>query len=168
VSRPPLLVRSLVTGRRYLSGGLIFLIGAAPFIMLATGIAEPPGTIMIVAIGLMIYAPFMIANTFLGYPRLVLSGSQLAIWNNALWPTRHDLDGYGSAYALLHYVRGIPQAMLVFRTSDDEAEHRSAEKFRYAPEYEETALKLPIAHFVGPDVEKAEALAEAINAHRGI
>lgn len=166
MSRPPLLVRSLVTRRRYLAAAVIFLIGLVPLVLLATGMADPPGAVVVAGLGLLAGGPMMAANAFLGYPRLLLSAQQLTIWNNPFWPVRHELTGYGPAYGVLHYVRGMPQTVLAFRAAEDEARHRAEEKFAFAPDYGDAALTLPTAHFVGADVEKTEALAAAINRHR--
>jgi len=88
------------------------------------------------------------------------------MWNTPFWAGRHELPGYGPAYGVLHYVRGMPQTVLAFRTAEDEARHRAEEKFAFAPDYGDAALTLPTAHFVGADVEKTEALAAALNRHR--
>ena len=93
MSRPPLLVRSLVTSRRYLAAAVIFLIGLVPLVLLATGMADPPGAVVVAGLGLLAGGPMMAAKPFLGYPRLLLSAQQLTTWNNPFWPARHELTG---------------------------------------------------------------------------
>jgi hypothetical protein len=166
--RPPLIVRSIVTGRRYLAGLVFMLIGCIPFVFLATGFATPPPTIAAIAVGLIAYGPLSMANAFLGYPRLILSGDSLNIWTNPFWPTRHDLLPYGAAYAVHQKTRYGLGTALAFRTAGDEAAHRATEKFPFAPEYEEAAHTININSFVGTDTAKGEALAAEINAHRGL
>jgi hypothetical protein len=168
VVRPPLLVRSVVTGRRYLAGLVFMLIGLIPFGFLAAGFANPPPAIILVGLGLIAYGPLSMANTFLGYPRLTLTGNSLSVWTNPFWPTRTDLAPCGQAYAVHNRTRHGLGTALAFRTVADEAAHRAAEKFPFAPEFEEAAKTININSFVGIDMARGEALAAAINAHRGV
>jgi hypothetical protein len=167
VTRPPLLVRSVITGKRYWAAVVFMLIAFVPVGLIVAGIAGP-GRILFVSAALVVLSLFSMANAFLGYPRLMLSGQNLTLWANPFWPKRMDLTPFGHAYAVHHMVRGFLQTALAFRTAEDEAAHRAAETFPQAPEYDEAAAKLPIMHFVGNDLDKAEVLAAEINAHRGI
>lgn len=166
--RPPLIVRSVVNGRRYLTALVLALIATIPFGLLALGIARPPPTIVVVAVLLFGYSICAAANTFLGYPRLFLSGNVLTIWSNPFWPGRTDLSPYGPAYAVHRRTRAGLGTALAFRTAADEAAHRAAEKFPFGPEFEEAAKTIAIDIFVGRETEKAEALEAEINVHRGL
>ena len=166
-SRPPLLVRSVITPYRYRAAILFILIALIPFGFIAAGIAEP-GRIIFISVLLIILSLLSAANAFLGYPRLRVSGQQLTLISNPLWERRIDLTPYGQAYAVHHMVRGFLQTALAFRTLADETAHRAQEKYPQAPEYEEAAEKLSLMHLVGNDLDKAEALAGEINAHRGM
>jgi xanthosine utilization system XapX-like protein len=165
--RTPLLVRSVVNGKRILAALLFIVIGLIPFGFLAAGSGAPPH-IVLIGIGLIGYSILSLMNIFLEYPRLVLTGDQLAIWPHMFWPKRYDLTPYGPAYAVHHNTRAGLGTVLGFRTLADEAAHRAEEKFAYAPTYEEAALKIPADNFVARDTEKAEALAAQINAHCGL
>ena len=166
-SRPPLLVRSVITPHRYRASVMFIVIALIPIGLIAAGLAEP-GRIIFVSVALIILSLLSAANAFLGYPRLRLSGQQLTLISNTLWERRMDLSPYGQAYAVHHMVRGFLQTALAFRTLADEAAHRAEEKYPQAPEYDEAAAKLSLMHLVGNDLDKAEALAREINAHRGM
>jgi hypothetical protein len=166
-SRPPLLVRSVITPYRYRTAVVFILIALIPFGLIAAGIAGP-GSIILVSAILIALSLLSAANAFLGYPRLRLSGQQLTLIASPFRERRMDLGSYGQAYAVHHIVRGFLQTALAFRTLADEAAHRDKEKYPQAPEYEEAAMKLSLMHLVGNDLDKAEALAKEINAHRGM
>lgn len=168
MARPPLLIRSVIAGRRYLAALIFFAVGLTPLVLLSTGVASPPGLIVLVSVFLVAFGPLSAINVFLGYPRLVLSGNQLSIWNHPFWPKRYDLWPYGEAYAVLHKTRRSLTMELAFRSAEAETAHRAAEKFPYAPEHEDADLAIPIGNFVGRDTDKADALAAEINQHRSL
>lgn len=166
--RAPLIVRSVIEGQRYRTALVVLLIGSGVFALMAFDVLRPPPTILAVAGLLVVYAPLSAANVFLGYPRLFLSGNRLTIWTNPLWPARIDLSPYGAAYAVHHSTRTGLATFLAFRTAADEAAHRAAEKYPFAPDYAEAAKTIDIGTFVGAGTARAEALAAEINAHRGL
>jgi hypothetical protein len=141
-----------------------------PFIYFMIGIEsfEGSGSIVYIGIGLIIYSLGSMANTFLGYPQLLLSGDRLTLITAPLWDKRVDLSGLGAAYPIVQPSGRSTQMALAFRTAEEEAAHRAAEKFPHAPELSEAAITVPIGGLVGNDLEKAEAVAADINAHRSV
>src|SRR5690349_1299955 len=129
--RPPLLVRSVVNGRRALAALVFIVIGLIPFGFMLLDRGAPPPQIAIIGVALIVYAVLSLMNIFLEYPRLVLTGQQLAIWAHPFWPKRYDLTPYGPAYAVHHNARAGLGTVIGFRTLADEAAHRAAEKFAY-------------------------------------
>jgi hypothetical protein len=167
--RTPLIVRSKATRQRYFGALVFMVIACVPFVFFATGIAsiEDSNTIVMIGIALFLYSLFSMANTFLGYPQLLLAGDRLTLIQAPLWDKRFDLSGLGAAYPLLTPSGRSMQMALAFRTEEEEAAHRAAEKFPHAPELSEAAITVPIGGLVGNDIDKADAVAADINAHRG-
>jgi hypothetical protein len=165
--RAPLIVHSVIEGRRYLAALVFMLIGCVPLVLLGLGIVRPPALILIVSTALIFFGPISAANTWLGYPRLTLTGNRLILDSSYFTSKKYDLTPLGAAYVAF-YPKGRGLATdLIFRSAEDEAAHRAAEKFPHAPEPTEAVEKISINAFVGHDVDKGEALAKEINAHRG-
>jgi hypothetical protein len=168
MSRPPLLVRSIVTGKRYRNAVIFLAIGLLPFALWLSGFLVPPIQIIVVGVGLIGYSVMLAANVFLEYPRLLLTGDALIISPSPFTSKRTELAGLGQAYAVHNMENGFLNTVLAFRTTEDEAAHRAAEKYPQPPETEEAELLVPIVNFVGVDTDKAEDLAKEINVHRGM
>ncbi len=167
MSRPPLVVRSLVPARRYLTAVAISALGG---MALAVAVFTGDHRLSIIGLGsfLVLVGPGIAANTFLGYPRLVLTGDRLLIETTPFTIRRYDLDAFAEAYLAHTPGRRGMAVDLVFRTRRAEAAHRSAEKFPFAPEPGDVSLRVSVTTFVADDVDKGEALAAAINTHRGL
>ena len=168
--RPPLLVRSVAVPALY-RGGLVFIgIGLIPPLLLVFGIADFTEVPVVLAatVGCVLYGLWLAANTFLQYPRLRLTGEKLTIEASPLTVKTHDLDGLGPAYFSLYDGPQARHAVLLFRDREMEAVHRAKEKFPHEPDRGDAILEIAVDRFVSFNVDKGEALAREINAHRGL
>jgi hypothetical protein len=166
--RAPLVVRSVIDGRRYVTALVLMLLGGTIFALGVSGVWGLPPLIWGASIFLALFGPVSAANTFLGYPRLTATGDLLIIEDSPFTIRRVDLTPFGPAYVAF-YPKGRGYATeLIFRTVEEEARHRAAEPHPHAPEHAEAQEKISIMNFVGHDVAKGEALANEINAQRGL
>jgi hypothetical protein len=166
--RAPLVVRSVIDGRRYLTALAFMLLGGAILALGILGVWDLPPLISGASVFLILFGPVSAANTFLGYPRLTATGDLLIIEDSPFRTRKVDLSPFGPAY-IAFYEKGRGFATeLVFRTLEEEARHNEVAKHPHAPDHEEAQEKVSIMNFVGHDVERGEALAKEINAQRGL
>lgn len=168
MARAPLVVRSVVVGRHYIAAAVITTLGVFILALWGFDVLRPPPLIIIVSVLLLLGGPVIAANTFLGYPQLIVAGNRLVLKENPFAVRRLDLAGLGAAYVTKYQRRRGIHTALVFRSAVEEAAHRAAEPYPYAPEIEEAAANLTINAVVGGDIDKAEELAAEINRHRGL
>lgn len=170
MSRPPLLVKSVARRQLYLGGLSFIALACVPPLLLVLGIADftAQPSIAVAMAGCVLYGLYLIANTYLGYPQMRLSGNRLTVVGSLFLARRYDLAGLGHAYVALYDGRYSRHAVLLFRDAAAEAAHRAAEPYPHEPEREEAAMEIPVDRFVGFDTDKGAALAAEINAHRGL
>src|SRR5262245_52287615 len=119
--KAPLVVRSVIDGRRYLMA-VVFMVFGITFIVLgASGTLGLPPLVWFASIFLALWGPASAANTFLGYPRLTVSGNLLVLESSYFTAKKVDLGGLGAAYVIQYPKNRGLATELIFRTAEDEA-----------------------------------------------
>lgn len=168
--RAPLLMKTIAAPALY-RGALVFIaIGLSPLLLLAFGIADftRNGVVVAAVVCCILYGLWLAVNTFLQYPRLRLVGERLTIEASPFTVKVHELDGLGPAYFSLYDSARGRHAVLLFRDTETEQLHRAAEEQPHEPDRADAIMEIAVDRFVSFDVDKGEALAKAINAHRGL